>query len=183
MIIEILTAILVVTTVIYVYLTYQIWVSNKDTVDIMREQSEAISRPHVTIEPYVRTNTPVLYIKIINTGQTSAKNLTLTLSKDFHQFGNSERNLRNFPAFNSTIDSFAPNQQFLFGLAQSFVIFGKPNDNLPKQFSITAKYNIGTREVEETSNIDLRAYEWSEEYKDPVVEQLKGIKKQLENLK
>ena len=77
----------------------------------------------------------------------------------------------------------APNQQFLFGLAQTFVIFGKPNDNLPKQFSITAKYNIGTREVEETSNIDLRAYEWSEGYKDPVVEQLKGIKKQLENLK
>jgi hypothetical protein len=142
----------------------------------MRDQSEAISRPYVTVEPYVRPNTPLLYIKITNTGQTSAVNLKLSISKDFYQFGDCARNLKNFPAFSSTIGSFAPNQKFIFALAQGFLLFGEPNINLPKQFPITAKYNTGKHEVEETSNIDLRAYELSEGYKDPIVEKLEKLK-------
>ncbi|HSP85766.1 MAG TPA: hypothetical protein VLN09_08535 [Psychrobacter sp.] len=183
MIIELLTAILVISTIAYSFLTYRISRSNKETVDIMKEQTEAMSRPYIVIEPFVRPNTPLLYLKIVNTGKTSANNLRLSISNDFYQFGEENKNIKDFPAFCSTIDSFAPNQQLIFALAQGFLIFGESNSKLPKQFSITANYSFGTREVIETNHIDLRAYELSKGFKDPVVEELGKIREQLKKLK
>ena len=139
-------------------------------------------RPYVVIEPFVRPNTPLFYLRIANTGKTSANDLRLSISTDFHQFGEENRNIKNFPAFSSTINSFAPNQQLIFALAQSFLIFSEFNSNLPKQFSITARYSFGSREIIETHNIDLRAYESSEGSKDPIVEELGKIREQLKRL-
>lgn len=180
---EWLTTILVITTVVYAFLTYRISKSNQDTVRILKEQTEALSRPYIVIEPFVRPGTPVICLKIINTGKTSAKNLRLTIDKDFCQFGNINKNLKDFPVFSSTIDSFAPKQRLLFALAQSFVIFGEKDNKVPKQFSITAKYSFRGNEVIETSEIDLRAFELSEYQTDPIVEKLGKICEQLEKLK
>lgn len=174
-----LTLVLVVTTIIYAYLTYKISKSNKATVDILKEQSEAMSRPYIVIEPFVRPNTPIIYLRIKNTGKTSAGNLKLTLDKDFYQFDDKNRNLKDFPVFDSKIDSFAPNQELLFALAQGFRIFGESENLLPLQFTIVSQYETSVRKITEKIHIDLRVYEFSEGYKDPIVEELSKIREQL----
>lgn len=50
---------------------------------------------------------------------------------------------------------------------------------MPKQFSITAKYDFKSRTVNEINNIDLRPFEQSEAEKSPFIEELKGIRENL----
>lgn len=55
---EILTAILVLITGIYAYLTYQMSKISERSVQIMNEQTEAMSRPYIVIQPMVRPHSP-----------------------------------------------------------------------------------------------------------------------------
>lgn len=180
MVIEYLTAILVFITAIYAWLTHEMVKTSKASVDAIREQSDAISRPYIVIEPYIRPNTPFLYLRIVNVGKTAAKNLSLNIDKDFFPFGERE-NLKNLPAFNSQIDSFAPNSELLFGLGQGWVVFGKNSDQTktPNQFKITAKFEYSGKTVTEEYYVDLRPYEGTEGAKDPLVEELEKIRKEI----
>ncbi|MDF2156068.1 hypothetical protein [Vibrio sp. CAU 1672] len=53
MIMEILTAILVVVTGIYAYLTYKMSNMSERSVQMMKEQTEAMSRPYLVVQPTV----------------------------------------------------------------------------------------------------------------------------------
>jgi len=105
---EILTAILVAITGIYAYLTYKMSKMNERAVQIMNEQTESISRPYLIIQPIVRPHTQFLYLKIYNSGKTPALNVKLELDRDFYQFDELSKNLKDASAFTSTFDSFAP---------------------------------------------------------------------------
>ncbi|HHY0976059.1 TPA: hypothetical protein ACV4IW_000168 [Salmonella enterica] len=91
---EILTAILVFITGIYAYLTYQMSKISERSVQIMNEETEAMSRPYIVIQPIVRPHSPCLYLKIYNSGKTPALNVRLELDKDFYQFDEPNRNLK-----------------------------------------------------------------------------------------
>lgn len=119
MINEILTGTLVIITGVYAYLTYKMAIINEETLNLMIEQTESLTRPFVVIQPYVRPNTPFLYIKIKNTGKTAAEKLSLSLDKDFFRFDKESDNLRDFDAFNKIIDSLAPDQEIHFALGQA----------------------------------------------------------------
>lgn len=54
MVIEILTAILVLVTTVYSYLTYRMAKASEASVQAVREQSEAMLRPYIDISAYVR---------------------------------------------------------------------------------------------------------------------------------
>ena len=86
MIMEILTAILVVVTGVYAYLTYKMSNMSERSVQMMKEQTEAMSRPYLIVQPIVRPHTPFLYLKIYNSGKTPALNVKLELDMDFYQF-------------------------------------------------------------------------------------------------
>jgi hypothetical protein len=101
-VIDYLTGILVFITAIYSYLTYKMAKASEASVQAMREQSEAMLRPYVTISPYVRPHTTVLYLRIENAGRSAAENLRLSMDKDFFQFGEvtqPDHNLRTKAAF------------------------------------------------------------------------------------
>ncbi|WP_416262347.1 hypothetical protein [Gibbsiella quercinecans] len=170
---EILTAILVLITGIYAFLTYKMSKISERSVQIMNDQAESISRPYLVIQPYVRPHTPFLYLKIYNSGKTPALNVRLELDKDFYQFGDSDKNLKNASVFTSIFDSFAPSQELFFALGQGWVIFGESKNSLPQQFVITATYNYMDKEVVERNHIDLRPFSQSEGERNPIVEELK----------
>lgn len=58
---EILTAILVIITGIYAFLTYKMSRISERTAQIMNEQTEAMSRPYIIIQPMVRPHSQFLY--------------------------------------------------------------------------------------------------------------------------
>lgn len=181
MIIEYLTAILVFVTAIYAWLTHEMVKASKASVDAVREQSEALTRPYIVIEPYIRPNTPFLYLRIANSGKTGAVNLSLSLDKDFYQFGKGE-NLKDLAAFKTKMDSFSPDSELLFGLGQGWVIFDENSDpeKTPNQFRVTAEYEYSGKQVKEEHFVDLRPFVGTEGAKDPVVEELEKIRKEFE---
>ena len=184
MVIDYLTAILVFITAIYAYLTHRLAETSQASVEEMRRQSEAMFRPYIIVSPFVRPHTPLLYLRIANTGRNAAQNLKLSINKDFFQFGETQndKNLKNKSAFNTPLDSFPPDSEILFALAQGWVLFegGGKSDICPSQFSITASYEFSGKHVEERHNIDLRGYLGSEGNRDPLVEELEKIRKIME---
>ncbi len=158
--------------------------TSKESVKEMQLQSEAMMRPYVIVSPFVRPHTTLLYLRITNTGRNAANNLRLSIDRDFYQFGQAQndKNLKNKSAFTTPIDSFPPNQELIFALAQGWVLFegnGKP-DVCPAQFTITANYEFSGKQTEERHNIDLRGYLGSEGNHDPLVEELEKIRKIME---
>jgi hypothetical protein len=182
--IEILTALLVVITGIYAWLTFRILKANERIVEKMHDQQEAMYRPYVSISPVVYPENPIAFLKIQNTGLTAANNLRLTLDKDFFQFGDKkeDRNLKTHSAFKDQINSLVPGAEIYFYLAQSFVIFGeKGGEGLtPPVFSITAEYEYLGKKVSEKNVIDLCPYLGAANPHDPLVRQLKNIKEAIE---
>ncbi|CAI2473912.1 hypothetical protein [Serratia plymuthica] len=182
MMMEVLTAILVIITGIYAYLTYKMSNISERSVQMMKEQTEAMSRPYLVIQPVVRSHTSFLYLKIYNIGRIPALNVKFELDKDFHQFDEPDRNLKDISVFTSTFDSFAPNQSLLFALGQGWLIFGESKNSLPQQFVITATYSYMDKKVIEKNHIDLRPFEQSESERNPIVEELEKIRKAQEKL-
>ena len=182
MMMEALTAILVVVTGIYAYLTYKMANMSERSVQIMKEQTEAMSRPYLVIQPTVRPHTPIFYLKIYNSGKTPALNVKLELDKDFYQFDEPDKNLKEKNAFTSEFDSFAPNQELFFALGQGWLIFGESNNLLPQQFVVTATYSYMDKTVVEKNHIDLRPFSGSEGERNPIVDELEKIRKAQETL-
>jgi hypothetical protein len=182
--IELLTAILVIITGFYAWVTFKMLKANENVLLEMQTQREDLIRPYVDISISMFPDNPIFYLKIINSGKTAASNLKLTLDRDFFKVGEQKEsnNLRNFNVFNNSINSFSPNTEILLMLAQGFKVFADDANEaiLPKRFSITASYQYGNSSVTEETNIDLTPYLNSLQPYDSVVTKLKEIKQAIE---
>ena len=81
---ELITPLL--TTVLVSITGYYAGVTDK-TLKIMQQQSEAITRPYLTINVFAEPHGVLYYLRIANTGRTGASNVPLTLDRDFYQLG------------------------------------------------------------------------------------------------
>ena len=72
MVIELLTGLLVAITAFYAWVTYRMLQANERVVESMREQSESIYRPYISVTPILEPDNPVFYLRIANLGKTSA---------------------------------------------------------------------------------------------------------------
>ncbi|HUW36779.1 MAG TPA: hypothetical protein VMV91_05555 [Rhodocyclaceae bacterium] len=185
MVIEYLTAILAFITAVYAYLTHRMAKASEASVEAMRDQSEAMSRPYVTVAPFIRPHTTLLYLRVKNAGRMGAQNLRLSLNRDFFQFGEknrAENNLRTKSAFSTPIDSLPPGADLIFSLGPGSVIFGENAGPAvcPTQFNVTATYEFFGKEVVEVNRIDLRPYIGTEGERDPIVEELERIRGVME---
>lgn len=186
MVIEFLTALLVVITGFYAWVTYRILKANERVVEGMREQSEAAYRPYVTVIPFLEPDNPIFFLRVANLGKTAATDLRLVIDRSFFKFGErSERNdLASFAAFNQPIDSLPPDSEIVFGLAQGFVVFADGADptTCPTTFTVTASYKFGSKQVDERHIVDLRPYRHADVPHDPVIRKLKAINDSIDKL-
>ncbi len=174
-----LTGALVLITGFYAWVTHGI-------LRITQDQTEAFNRPHVTIALYNLPRNPIIYLKIANTGRTSANNLRLTIDQDFFAFGERKehRNIANFSAFKEEIQSFLPGAELIFALAQGFVLFGDEADPecTPTVFNVTATYSYAGKAVTETTTVDLQPYFSAQLPPDSMIDALKGIREELKHI-
>jgi len=181
--IDILTGLLVLITGFYAWATFRILKANERVVEVMRSQSEAMTRPYIIISPYLEPETSMVRLVISNTGKTAANHLRLFIDKSFYPFGElkEDRNLAALPAFQDEIDSFAPGLEITFGLAVGAHLFNEKTDEelTPKQFSITAEYSFGDTKVKEAHSIDLRFLYMVDVPQDLYVKHLKEIKAEI----
>lgn len=176
-----LTGVLVVITGIYAYLTHRIVKSSETSTRLMKAQVDAISRPYVSISLMKQPNNPHILLRIENTGQTAAQNMTLTLGSEFekiqHLKGPSELKTAYF--FSKTIASFSPHSpaHFLLGFGSAFVADDKKRPQ--ETFSVTAMYSFSGQEVSETTWLDVNQYDSTVLETDPIVEILAKINDEL----
>jgi hypothetical protein len=182
--IEVLTGVLVLVTAFYSWATFRILRANESVVAAMREQTEATYRPYITVVLFLEPDNPIFYLKVANTGKTAAVSLTLKIDRSFLKFGEADRDLASFSAFNSPIESFSPGAELIFGLAQGFVVFAEGADpaTCPAVFAVTASYGFGSRSVEERHAIDLRPYLNSDVPQNAVIRKLRAITEAIAKL-
>jgi hypothetical protein len=176
---DVLTGLLVVITGMYAALTYGIMAATRRSVRAMEQQTEALSRPYVSILPFVLPGNAIIFLRITNRGKTAAERLRLTLDRPFHQFGEADapKNLATYAAFSEEITSFAPGAELIFALTSAVTLFADNVDEqkTPRKFRITATYGFGERAVVEPTEVDLRLYRGMHMAFDPIVTALGKI--------
>lgn len=180
--IEFLTALLVLITGYYAWVTQSIAKSNKLMVQKVSEQIESQTRPVVSVTIGVRSKV-VFYLRIANVGRSTATNLMLTVDRSFHRWSEKtdESDIRLLRLFREEIATFAAGEAFEVDLSQGFNINVKKNgENIsPDRFDIEATYSSGQTRYSERFAIDLRPY-MGTRGAYTVVEELGEIRKVLE---
>lgn len=186
MVIEALTALLVLITAFYAWATYRILKANETVVEVARLEAENLARPYVVVRAFTVSDSPLLHLEIENTGKTPAFELRLELDRDFYQFGEKkeDNNLRALEVFQKKIDCFSPGAKLPFYLAIGNQIFagGADADLMPLVFTVTASYSFGNKTVKEKTTIDLRMYRNSALVADAVSAELKNIRDAINKL-
>lgn len=163
--------------------TYKSVQASRAAVEVMREQLEASTRPYILIAPTVRPMSTFVQLRIVNSGTSSARNLRLSLDKDY--FFNAEdspsKNIRKYTAFTHPIYEFPPQAELLFHLGVGHLIF--TSDLSPLRFTVTAKYEFAGKNFDEATIVDLQPYMNSGKPIDPVAERLDQIREELKLLR
>ena len=152
---------------------------------IMQQQSEAVTRPYLTINVFSEPHGVLYYLRIANTGRTGASNVRLTLDRDFYQLGEKHMpNLREASVFQQPIEQLPPGAEIIFGLAPAHVVLDDKADQsvAPQIFSINATYLYGEKHVSEMTTIDFRPYKESMHPPSVIADELQEIRKQLEKI-
>ena len=181
---DVLTALMAAITAVYAGLTHGILAATRRSVVALEKQTEALSRPYVTISPFVLPGSVMVYLRVSNTGKSAAEQLRLTLDRPFYQFGESHerKNLQTYAAFSQEIASFAPGAEFVFALHSAVPLFAENVDEgkTPLTFKVTARFAFGPKRVEEVTHVDVRPYKGMHMAFDPLITALGKITDALE---
>ena len=178
--IAIISASSTVLTLAVVVATFKILRANQETVAVMKEQIRAVSRPYVQVRPWVRVGTTMLMLTIENSGASAARNLKLTMDKDFHSNGdaNPGKNLRKYTAFVHPIESLPPKAELTFHLGPGHIVF-QNSELCPQRFTVSAEYEFEDQSITEKTTVDLQPFQYSAQPTDPVAEQLEKLNQLL----
>ena len=183
--ITILTAVLVVITGVYVYLTYRMAKASEAASTLMKEQADAITRPYVSISLVKRHNNPHIFLRVENTGQTTARDMTINFGPEVDSVRDIDeiKKIRESYLFTKTLASFPPHSPvfFLLGFGASLSCDNKSASKTP--LSITAKYSYGHQTFTETSWLDVNQYDGSALDTNPIVSALGHIKEEIAKMK
>lgn len=157
--------------------------------DALLKQVEVLYRPYITVWVEM-DNAGTRKLHVMNTGRSAARNLSLTMDRDFYQLAKQESdgerwNLRRAYLFSNTILSFGPNSHVQFVLAGATQLNDENIDQslMPRQFVITSHYESADVIYQEGHQIDLDQFRSSFLHKDFTVEALRSIGKTLEGIK
>lgn len=177
----ILTGILVLVTAIYAYLTYRMVKATEVTTELMKRQSDSMSRPYVTLSLVKPSNNPFILLRIENTGLSVARDMTLTLGPEYDEIKDIKgpKELKDAYLFKNTITSFPPHSPVVYVLGFGASYMADDETRPQKQFSITARYSFSDQIVNETTWLDVNQYDSTTLDTDPVVSALQKIKDEI----
>jgi hypothetical protein len=163
--------------------TFKILQANRESVAVMREQVRSLSRPYIQITPWVRTGSTLMMLTIRNAGTTNARNLKLSMDRDFYFNAEktSGKNLREFAAFTEVIECFPPHAELVFHLGVGHVVFGK-SEQCPTRFTITADYEFEGEHASEATVVDLQPFQFTAQPIDPVAEQIEKLTRKVSEI-
>lgn len=179
--IELLTVALVVITAAYCYFTFRILEKNSEMVAQMKAQHESFIAPVINASIKIK-HSSVLCMTVKNVGHSAAKNLRLSLDRDFHQFGSADpqNNLRMYPMFKELIPSFSPGEELFIMMIQGHEL--EDEALTPKQFSVDAQYEFGGKVIKQSHAINLEAFMRTGQDREEMLQEVEKIRKAVEKL-
>lgn len=179
---DLLTLALVVITGIYVRASFQILRANREAVQAMHEQTEALLRPYIAVELTGRPGTTLLQLTVRNTGRSAAENLTMSIDRPvFARLDGPPKNLQELPLFSSeepTVLAAGAELHYLLGLGYK-VFSDPPEHRLPDTFVVSARYRSGKREFNELHPVGTRPLAHSAVQPDQVATAIEHAAKKL----
>lgn len=180
MTIEILTGILVLLTGYYAITTHRILRANEKAVKAVNEQNEALTKPYVHATLGFLSDAPVYVLKIKNHGKSSAKNLRLTVDREFITFGSTGKNIQELPAFSRPISNFSPDAELNYWLGTGPDIHSGENKSVKEDgFIITAEYEYLDKKIVEKTVIDFHHFLSSDIPRDDIAYEIKQLSKKV----
>jgi hypothetical protein len=164
-------------------ITLKIARANRDAAAVMKAQHESSTRPYIEVSPMTADEHSVLLLRVRNSGASSARNVTLSLDRDFY-FNAEEsesHNFRNYAAFSQPISSIPPRCEITFILGVGHTIFSR-KDRCPVEFNVSASYEFGNQRVTESNPIDLQPFTKVATIKSPYLQQIEKINEQLKTI-
>jgi hypothetical protein len=176
---DILTILLIVFTAIYAFLTFLILRKNAEMVAQMKAQHESFIAPVVNTALGVKHGS-MMCLSVTNTGQAPARNLRLTLDRDFHQFGKTglDNNIKQFPIFQERIAALARGEELFIMLVQGHEM----NDLTPSEFAIDLHYEFGGKSISERRELSLRPYMRTSQNKPELLHEIEKIRAAFETI-
>ena len=176
---------LAVITLVYACLTYRLVTLSQDTLSDARLQSQRDNRPYIDVVALQREGATVFQLRIGNTGRNAAKNVRLSLSKQFYQRHQIKEKylLQNMHPFKETIASFSPKLELVLDLGISYEFFlDLDSVTTPLDFEVRAQYEWEGLHFDETTPIDIRVFARSSAAASGVLQEYKDINKQLQEM-
>lgn len=133
--------------------------TSKEALDDARALSDRDRAPQIEIAVWPKPNQPLLMISVRNVGNGAARNLKLTIDRNFYFNGENVEsgNLRHYDVFKERIASLAPRAEIDMLLGIGHKVFENPN-LCPPKFMVEAKYSFEQTEKIERTFIDITPF-------------------------
>ena len=149
----------------------------------MRAQHAAATSPVIAVNLQIRDEV-LINLRIKNSGRATARNLRISLDRDFHQFAapDPDRNIRYFGIFQNPIPCFPPDEQLLIHLSQGWNLGKVHNDRVitPPEIKIEVAYDHAGCRHTERFEFDLAAYYHTFQDRSETSKELRKIREALE---
>lgn len=176
--IEFLTALLVVITGVYVYMTYKILKSNEQAVRAMNAQVSAMIRPYVHFD--LSPHGPTINAVLRNSGQSAAKDVVVRIKPEFE--GSSAEKERPIKLTSQTI-TWLPPGKMIEEFVCTFQQMEEKNPSMTYEGEITYRDQTGN-EYHETFVIDYSLRKGLQYLGRPEAAlELERIRKELERIR
>jgi hypothetical protein len=156
--------------------TFRILRATQQTLSDARAEAERTRRPVIEVSAWPKPGQPVVMLSARNTGNGAARNVKLTLDRDFYfnAHEGESNNLKNYNVFRERIASLTPRTEIDLMLGLGHVIFKNP-ERCPLQFMVEARYSFEGKEYAETTFIDIAPFSKHSAAEDPQLAQLKRL--------
>lgn len=165
------TVVLALITAVYAFATFQILRANVAAVKAMREQTEALLRPYVSVEVSARPGTTLMQLVVRNTGRSAAEGLLMSIDRPLHQqLDSRKKNLQDLPLFGGKIPmALAGGAELQHLIGSGHKLFNETGvHGMPESFVVSARYSFGGRTYDEKHSIDVRPLIHTSVMHDPV---------------
>lgn len=152
-----LTLALVVITAFYAFATFKILKANRDAVQAMRDQTETLLRPYVSVEVTPRPGTTLMNFVVKNTGKSAAQGLRMSIDRPVRpRLTAGPKNLQELALFRDeapTVLAAGAEIHYILGVGHD-LLAGDPDGRLPDRFTVSAQYSFGEKGYVEQHIVD-----------------------------
>jgi hypothetical protein len=179
---ELWTVVLVVITAAYAAGTFLILRANRAAVDAMREQTESLLRPYVSVEVCARPGTTLMQLVVRNTGKSAAEGLRMSIDRPLQtKLDHTKMNLQDLPLFSGRESmSLAAGAELIHLLGIGHKLFSAAGvHGMPETFLVSAEYAFGGRRYIEKHTVDVRPLIHTSVQHDPIATAIRDAAEKL----